>query len=87
VSSILPEHNTEHRSDQIHSEKIVGIGKKANSSDHDSSHVIPTEGRLVDFGESQSSPFIGVCYVRVVIVKVMEGSVASPSSASLLVTV
>lgn len=79
MSSILPEHDAQHRCHHIHSEQIVGISEEANSSYHDSTDVIPPKRSLVDLCKSKSSALIGVCNVGVVIMEVVEGCVAAGS--------
>jgi len=52
---------------------------ETNAGHKDSPDMIPTEGCLVDFSEGESSALVRVRYVSIVVVEVVEGSVAASS--------
>jgi hypothetical protein len=52
-------------------------GEEANASDYDTPHMIPTEGSFVNLCKSKASPFVRIRDVCVIIVEIVEGSVAS----------
>ena len=58
----------------------VTYGEETNTGDNDSSNMIPAKRRLVDLSKSKTSPLIRVCNMSIVVVEVVEGSVASRSS-------
>ena len=52
--------DTQHDSQQRHTEDVVAVGEEASPSDQDSTNVVPTKRRLVDLGEGKSSTLIGI---------------------------
>ena len=42
--------------------------------------MVPAKGRLVNLSKSKTSPLVRVCDVGIVVVEVVEGSIASLSS-------
>jgi hypothetical protein len=46
--------------------------KEADTGDDDSTNMVPAKRSLVNLSESKSSPLIRVCYVGVVVMKVMK---------------
>lgn len=78
----MPVNDTQHGGNQVDGEDIVGIGKEANARNDDSSYMVPAKGSLVDFGESKSSTLVGVGDMGIVVVEVVEGSIAAGSLLS-----
>ena len=74
---VVPVDDTQHGGNQVDGEDIVGIGEETNARHDNGAHMVPAEGSLVDLGESKSSTFIGVGDVSVVVVEVVEGSIAA----------
>ena len=54
-------------------------GEETNTSDYDCSDVIPTKRSLVNLRKGKPPPFIWICDVSVVVVEVVEGSIAARS--------
>ena len=73
----MPIDNTQHGGDQADSENIVGISEEADTCHHDGSYMIPAKGSFVDLRESESSTLVGVGNMSIVVVEIMEGSVAT----------
>nr|POE48707.1 hypothetical protein CFP56_38803 [Quercus suber] len=76
---VVPVDDTQHGGDKTDGEDVVGVGEETDASDGNGTNVVPAEGRLVDLGEGETATLVGVSDVRVVIVEVVEGSVASRS--------
>jgi hypothetical protein len=58
---------------------IIGIGEETNTGDNTGADVIPSEGSLVDLGESETTSLIGIVDVDEVVVEVVVGIVTSRS--------
>ena len=58
---------------------IIGIGEEANAGDNTGADVIPSEGSLVDLGESETTSLIGIVDVDEVVMEVVVGIVTSGS--------
>lgn len=56
---------------------IIGIREETNTGDDTSTDVIPSERCLVDFGEGETTAFIGVLNMGKVIVEVVEGGIST----------
>lgn len=67
-------YDTEHSRDDTDSENVVRIREEANAGNCNSTHVVPTEGSLVDLGECESPTLVGVGDVSVVVVEVVKRS-------------
>lgn len=55
------------------------IGKETNTSNKNSSDMVPTEGSSVYFGEGKTPAFVDILDVEEVIVEIVVGIVASGS--------
>ena len=77
LTGIVPVDDSQHVRHQADSKDIVGIGEEPDSSDDDGPNMVPSERGLVNFGESKSSSLIRVSDMGVVIVKVVECSIAT----------
>ncbi len=73
----MPVHDAQHGGDEVDGEDVVRIGEEADAGDDDRADMVPAEGRLVDLGEGQSSPLIGIGDVGEVIVEVVKGNIAA----------
>lgn len=62
----MPVDNTQQVGNETNGEKIVGIGKKSDTSDYDGTNMIPSEGSLVNFGKSQTTTLIWISNVSLV---------------------
>jgi len=58
---------------------IVGIREEADTSDDDGANMVPAEGGLVNLGESETTTLVGISNVGIVVVEVVEGSIAASS--------
>jgi hypothetical protein len=56
--------------------------KETDTGDENGAHMVPAERRLVDLREGETTTLVGVGDVSVVVVEVVEGSVASFGSGS-----
>jgi len=73
----VPVYNSQHAGDEVDGEDVVSISKETNTCYDNRADVVPSKRRLVDFGESESSTLVGVCDVSIVVVEVVEGSIAA----------
>ena len=71
--------NTQHSCDQTNGKDIVSVGEETNTSNHDSTNMIPAEGGLVNLGEGETTPFVGVGYMSIVVLLLL--AVVSPVQA------
>lgn len=75
----VPVDQAEHLSGQVDGEDIVGIREEADTSDDDGANMVPAEGGLVNLGESETTTLVGISNVGIVVVEVVEGSIATSS--------
>ena len=73
----LPEDDAQHGANQIDGEDVVGVGEEADASHHDSPDVIPAKWGLVDLGQGQTTSFVWVGDMSVIVVEVVEGGVTA----------
>ncbi len=57
-------------------------GEETNTSDHNGSHMVPAEGSLVNLGQSETTTLVGVGDMSVVIMEIVEGSIAAGGPGS-----
>lgn len=54
--------------------------QKANACDDNCANMVPAERSLVNLSKSQPSPLVGISNMRIIVVEIVEGRVASRSS-------
>jgi len=77
IGSIMPIHNSQHWCYQADSKDIICIGKEPGAGDSDGADVVPSERRFIDLRQSETTSFIGVGDVGIIVVEVVEGSIPS----------
>jgi hypothetical protein len=73
----LPVDHAEHCCYNADGEDVVGISEETDTSDENGANMVPAERRLVDLCEGEATALVGVGDVSVVVVEVVEGSIAS----------
>lgn len=75
----VPVDRAKHVRHHTNGEDVVGVGEETNASDEDGADVVPAERSLVNLGQSETTTLVGVGDVGIVVVEVVEGSIASRS--------
>ena len=76
----VPVDRAEHVRHHTDGEDVIRVGEEANAGDENGANVVPAKGSLINLGERETATLVGVGDVCIVVVEVVEGSVASRSS-------
>lgn len=66
--TIVPVDQTQHARDQVDGEDVVSISEETSTGYDNDADVVPSEGRLVDFGEGEAAALVGILEIKSVVI-------------------